>query len=129
MDGYLTSEALQALNALNAMAPGKKLSGFLIGHKRGHRFFVEKIFPAPLGFRLNFKNFSRLDRLFQDNVIGFYSLGAGEKQGKKLFQPFACGKMYLDGRRSGRKNLRFKASLIDFKGGFVLEPIKLILEK
>lgn len=129
MDGYLAAEALQALNALSTMAPGKKLWGFLIGHKRGHRFFVEKILPAPSGFRLNLDNFARLDLLFQDKIIGFFSLGGGAKERKELYHPFACGKMYLDGRPSRRKNLRFKAFFIDFKGRFVLEPIKLILEK
>jgi hypothetical protein len=85
MDGYLTSEALQALNALNAMAPGKKLSGFLIGHKRGHRFFVEKIFPAPLGFRLNFKNFSRLDRLFRTTLSVSIRSEPGRNKEKSSF--------------------------------------------
>jgi len=129
MDAFLAAEALQALNALNIISPSKKLAGFLIGHKRGRRFFVEKVLPAPAGFWPTLEDFARLDKLFEGKIIGLFAFGDAAKLKQHLFQPFACGRLFLEVRTREGRGLRFKARRLDFEGRFYLEPVELRLEK
>ena len=71
MDAYLTQEARQFLTAISLMS--SRASGLLLGHLRGHRFFVEKVFPFPKNSSISLKKLLRLQHHFQDSIIGFFS--------------------------------------------------------
>lgn len=128
MDAYLTAEARQSFEALNALAPGQKHFGFLIGHKRGHRFIVEKIFPAPAGFKIDPGNILRLDELFAGRAIGFYASGDVARLKAGLRQPAAAGRLLL-AVRTARRAPAIKAYAIDFDGRFRFIPLPLISEE
>jgi hypothetical protein len=125
MDAYLAAEALQALKALGSLSAKPALSGFLIGHKRGHRFFVEKIFPLPKGFQPTLEHYHGLNKLLGGKIIGFFAFPADAKEKQRLFQPFACGKMFLGVRFAKKGGLRFESYLIDYDNHFLAAPIKL----
>jgi len=125
MDAYLAAEAHQALMALGSLSAKPDLSGFLIGHKRGHRFFVEKIFPLPKGFRPKLENYHGLNRLLDEKIIGFFAFPAAAQYRQRLLQPFACGKLFLGVRVNKKGGLRFKSYLIDYADRFFAAPIKL----
>lgn len=128
MDAYITAEARQSFEALNSLAPGQKHLGFLIGHKRGHRFIVEKIFPAPAGFKIDPENILRLDELFAGRAIGFYASGDVARLKAGLRQPAAAGRLLLAVRTASGAPA-FKAYAIDFDGRFRFILLPLILEK
>ena len=128
MDAFLAAEARRTIDALDLISPGKNLSGFLLGHKRGKRYYIEALLPAPRGFHPNSENIIRLNRLFEDRIIGFFSFGPRSETGRNLLRPFACGRMVLEAL-SNKRGLRFRASRIDYQGRFVLEKIDLTVEK
>lgn len=125
MDAYLAAEAHQALEALGSLSAKPDLSGFLIGHKRGHRFFVENIFSLPKGFQPTLENYHDLNRLLDEKIIGFFAFPATTVHKRRFFQPFACGKMFLGVRVDKKTGLRFESYLIDYDDHFLAVPIKL----
>jgi len=128
MDAFLAADARRTIDALDLISPGKHLSGFLLGHKRGKRYYIEALLPAPRGFHPNSENIISLDRLFDDRIIGFFSLGPRSETGKDLLQPFASGRMFLEALPN-KRGLRFRASRIDYRGRFVRDKIGLTVEK
>jgi len=128
MDAFLTIEAQQTLRAVKAISPRRNAAGILIGHKRGRRFFVEKVFPVPRGFQPSLKNLEVLDAVFEGRIIGFFRINPGEKGERAFLQPFACGKLFLaiESRSSAESVLI--GYLIDYDGRYVLEQIPLVLE-
>ncbi len=124
MDAYLAPEARQALKALGSLSVKPGLSGFLIGHKRGHRFFVEKIFPLPRGFRPSLAHYHDLNLLLNGKIIGFFAFPADAGFKRRLLQPFACGKLFLEVRSGKRGTLHFKSLVIEYDDRFYAAPIK-----
>jgi hypothetical protein len=125
MDAYLAAEARQALIALGSLSAKPDLTGFLIGHKRGHRFFVEKIFPLPKGYRPTLEHYHGLNRLLDGKIIGFFAFPAHAQHRQRLLQPFACGKLFLGVRLNKRGILNFQSLVIDYDDRFFAAPIKL----
>ena len=129
MDAFISMEAQQALRAIKSIAPGKSVSGLLLGHKRGRRFVVERAFPAPSGFKPSPKSLHLLDGIFEGKIIGFFQFHPDERKERAFLQPAACGKLFLaiDSLPSGQSLLI--GCLIDYDGRFELEPIRVTLEE
>lgn len=125
MDAYLSQEAYQSLAALILISSSSNSDGLLIGHKRGHRFFVEKIFPSLPGFFPSLKKYHELDQLFNGKLLGFFSFKPDEKKIKKILAPFACGKLFLEINLIQQKKVAIKSYVIDYENDFFLLPVKL----
>jgi len=125
MDAYLSQEAYQSLAALILISSSSNSDGLLIGHKRGHRFFVEKIFPSLPGFFPSLKKYHELDQLFNGKLLGFFSFKPDEKKIKKILAPFACGKLFLEINLIQQKKMAIKSYVIDYENEFFLLPVKL----
>ena len=123
MDAYLSREACQSLEALTLIGSGANSDGLLIGHRRGHRYFVEKIFPALKGFSSFPQKYFELDKIFEGRLIGFFSMKPEERRIKKILAPFAYGKLFLKVHRKEKK-VAIGSFLIDYKEGFYLSPIR-----
>ncbi len=128
MDAYLSREAHHFFRGLNLTSPKPSQDGILIGHKRGHRFFVEKVFPAK-GFYSSLENYFALDKHFEGKLIGFFTYEADEKKKRKILLPFAYGQLFLDIRLTRKKKMAIKSYVIDYKKDFFLSPIDLKLSK
>lgn len=129
MDTYLSREAYQSLRALNIISSSSTSEGFLLGHKRGHRFFVEKIFPSMPGFFPSLKKYQELDQLFGGKLLGFFSFNPDEKKIKKILAPYACGKLLLKIKLNKQKKMTLQSYVIDYENEFFLFPIKLKSQK
>jgi len=129
MDAYLSEETYQSLAALILISPRSSSDGLLIGHKRGHRFFVEKIFPSLPGFFPSLKKYHELDQLFNGKLLGFFSFSPGEKKIKKILAPFACGKLFLEISSNQQKKMTIKSYVIDYENKFLLLPVKLTIHE
>ena len=125
MDSYLSQEAYKSLTALNIISSSSSSDGLLIGHKRGHRFFVEKILPSLPGFFPSLKKYHELDRLFNGKLLGFFSFSPDDKKIKKILTPFACGKLFLEISSNQQKKMTIKSYVIDYENEFLLLPVKL----
>ncbi len=125
MDAYLSREAYQSLTALWLVSPNSIPDGFLIGHKRGHRFFVEKIFPSLEGFFPCLEKYKELDEFFEEKILGFFTFRPDEKKIKKILAPFAYRKLFLEINHNSQKEMTIKPYIIDRDKEFLLVPIKL----
>ena len=125
MDSYLSQEAYKTLTALSIISSSSSSDGLLIGHKRGHRFFVEKILPSLPGFFPSLKKYHELDRLFNGKLLGFFSFSPDDKKIKKILAPFACGKLFLEISSNQQKKMTIKSYVIDYENEFLLLPVKL----
>jgi len=126
MDAYLSQEAYQSLAALNLISSSSNTDGLLIGHKRGHRFFAEKIFLSLPGFFPSLKKYHELDQFFNGKLMGFFSFNPDEKKIKKILAPFACGKLFLEISSNQQKKMTIKSYVIDYENEFLLLPVRLI---
>ncbi len=129
MDAYLSGEAHQSLAALSLIHPNSIPDGLLIGHKRGQRFFVEKIFSSMKGFFPSLKKYYEMDKLFDGKIIGFYSNSIDEKKIKKILAPFAFGKLFFEINLNPQKKMTIQSFVIDHEKKFILLPIKLNVSK
>lgn len=127
MDALLLEDALKSLQALNLIASSPSRDGFLLGHKRGPRFYIEKIFLSQKGFFSSIEQFFRLNRMFDGRIIGFFSFGADEKRIKKILSPHGFQKLLLTIRSNRRRPMTFKPYVIDFDSRFFLSKIALTL--
>jgi hypothetical protein len=124
MDAYLSREAFRSFEALGLIGPHGNPGGLLIGHKRGHRYFVESVFPALKNFSSFPEEYFHLDHLFKGKLIGFFTFGSGEESIKKVLAPFAYGKLLLEVRLQKEK-ISIKSFIIDYEEEFFLSPIRL----
>ncbi|MEW5901195.1 MAG: hypothetical protein AB1715_07020 [Acidobacteriota bacterium] len=125
MDVYLSEEALVFLRAQTLRGSGSRPSGLLLGHKRGGRFFVERVYPCPRRSFSQARGFWALEKLFHGKIIGFYAFGARTEKTAALNQPFAFNKVWLKLETPRRKKLNFQPSLIEYNGSFFLRPLSL----
>ena len=125
MDTYLSPEARQSLNVINLISSSSISDGLLIGHKRGHRFFVEKSLPSLPGFFSSLKKYHELDQLFNGKLLGFFSFNPDEKKIKKILAPFACGKLFLEISSNQQRKITIKSYVIDYENEFFLLPVGL----
>jgi len=129
MDVYLSREAYQFLISLNLFSSKPKMDGLLLGHKRGSRFFVEKILPAEKGFYSFFENYLAADKYFKGKLLGFFTFESDEKKIKKNLLPFNFGQLFLDIHSNKKKKMTIKSYIIDYENDFYLSPIDLRLPK
>jgi len=131
MDVYLEAEAESGLRAEALISPPASRRGVLLGHRRGPRYFVSRVFPLggrafPEAARLR-----ELDRLFGGRIIGYYAALAPSAGPESVLGPAACGRVFLrvrGGAGRGRK-LELKPAVIDYDGRFRLFPISLAGER
>jgi len=125
MDAYLSREAYHFFQGLNLTSLKPNTDGLLIGHKRGHRFFVEKAFPTKKGFYSSLENYFALDEHYGGKLIGFFTYEVDEKKIKKILLPFACGQLFFDIHLTKKKKMTIKSYIIDYKRDFFLSPVDL----
>ncbi len=125
MDAYLSREARQILEALSLVSSNSKSDGFLIGHKRGHRLFVEKILPSKEGFFPSLQTYHQLEEFFEGQLLGFFSFRTDEKKMSRLLAPYAYGKLFLEINSIPQNQLAITPYVVDYEKNFFLRPIKL----
>jgi hypothetical protein len=125
MEVFLSKEASQSFSALQCGLPNMNTDGFLIGHKRGNMFFVEKILPSSKGFFSSPQKYFKLKKKLGDKILGFYSFQMNERQLKKILTPFAYGKIFIRLDLDKTDRLEIKPFAIEHDQNFFLQPINL----
>jgi hypothetical protein len=127
MDVFIAEEAEAGLRADAPGVASEGRRGLLLGHRRGPRYFVARVFP--LGGRPfpDASRFRKLNRLFGGTVIGFYADRDPDRGPEGILQPFAYGKVFLLVSGSGirSRRLAIKPSVIEYDKKFYLSPISL----
>jgi hypothetical protein len=123
VDVFIIPEARREIEALRALRPAGGTWGILVGHKRGPRFFVEKILAAaPPGRLPDERAIEDLDRIWPDGVIGLVVVRPGAAFRKAVLAPAWYGKLVLQAGGSPAKPV-IKAGQVGFGRRFRLEPL------
>jgi hypothetical protein len=125
VDVFITPEARRELEALRAVRPRPSAWGVLIGHKRGFRFIVEKVFPAAGAAAAPSERLVReLDRVWSGRVIGLFAVRPGAAFKKAVLGPAWYGKLVLDLGLSARKQ-SVRPFVVEFERRFFLALVTL----
>lgn len=125
MEAFLSTEAIQSFAALQCSLPNTNTDGFLIGHKRGYMFFVERILPSQKGFFSSQKKYFELRQKLEDKIIGFYSFQTNESKLKKILSPLFYGKIFLRLDMDKSNRLDIQPFTIEHDQDFFLLPVSL----
>ena len=125
MEVFLSKESAQSFYALQCSLSNTNTDGFLIGHKRGDMFFIEKIIPSQKGFYSSQQKYFELREKLEDKILGFYSFLATENKLKKILTPLGYGKIFLRLDRDKSNQLDIKPFAIEHDQDFFLLPINL----
>jgi hypothetical protein len=124
VDVFLTSGAQADLGALRALQPPPGSWGLLLGHERGFRLFVERLFPVGRTGLPSGSSWRDLNRVWDGRVIGVFAHRPAASFKKRLLGPEFFGKLYLEKRISGSRP-GLKAYAVDHRGRFVFSPLAL----
>ena len=123
MDVHLTREAQQHLKAIHIVSP--KTHGLLIGHKRGHRFVVERILPTPKSFTFPLEKHMQLNQILEDSIIGFFSFDTDKSLLSRILVPFFTRKLFLEISQGKGNKTTINPFVIEYDKKFHLSPIKI----
>jgi hypothetical protein len=124
VDVFLTDDAERSLKALSLLSESGAC-GYLIGHRRGPRVYVEAVIPAGRGHAFGIEQFHLLDDLYDGRAVGFFFFRGGRRAESRILQPFAYGKIVLEARPGGRRAPALKAFSVEYDGRFTLSPVPL----
>jgi hypothetical protein len=126
VDVLITPEARREVEALRVIRPADSAWGILIGHKRGFRFIVEKVFPAGNGRALPSERLlAGLDGIWPGGVIGLFAVRPGAAFKKAILGPAWYGKLVLDLGSTARKQ-SIRSFTVEFERKFFLAGIPLV---
>jgi hypothetical protein len=125
MDVLIVPEARREIETLRTLRPDAGTWGVLVGHRRGPRYFVEKVVTAAPPQRLpDERVLEELDRIWPGGIIGLAVVRPGAAFRKAVLGPAWYGKLVLQPSGHAGK-LALKAGLVAFERRFRLEPVPL----
>jgi len=125
VDVLITREAALEIRALGIIGPGGPAWGFLIGRRRGPRFFVEKMLAAGRSDPGSaVRRFRETEGLWPGRVVGLYAVRPGAEIKRAVLGPFFYGKLFIE-LRFFRKGPAIRPFVVEFDGQFRFEPIPL----
>lgn len=123
---YLSDEVRRYFQLLVGCSFPENPTGFLVGHKKGTSFILESAFPGKKAFFNSPDEFWQTAQIFNQRLVGFYSLQPPAAYQEKLLQPLTTGFLFLHLELSDSGKLIYHPYLIDFDQGFYLKPLNLI---
>ena len=125
VDVFIARDAAADLEILNRLRPSPPLWGFLIGHMRGPRCFVERIFPAGAGAVLPSPvELDAIDRGLGRKVVGLFAVRPSAAFRRSVAGSYFYGRLVLD-VRPAKKGPALRAFAVEFDGKFLLVPTAL----
>ncbi len=124
MDVVIVPEARLDIGAVCALGPAPGTWGVLLGRKTGSRFYVERVFPAPLTTAPSAEAVDALDPVWEDRIIGLFAVRPGRDVRRAVLGPRFYGKLILD-IRPGKKGPEVRAYAVRRARGFFPSPIPL----
>jgi len=124
MDVLITREAELGIISMNALLrPKSPAWGLLLGHKRGPRFFVERILPAGgAGEVPDIGRLEDLNRLWEERIIGLFAVRPSAAFKRVVTGPYFYGKLFV-AIRPAKKGFSVKPSVVEFDRKFFLSAI------
>jgi hypothetical protein len=122
MDVFLTADAFRSLGAAAVLAR-TPVRGYLIGHRRGPRYYAEAVIPAPGIRAFSYTDIQSLDRIYDGRTIGLFMIGRSASAERPRLEPYACGRILIEAKRGAGPGIRIKAFVVEYNRRFVLKPV------
>jgi hypothetical protein len=123
VDALILPEARLEIEALRALRPEPSTWAFLIGHKRGHRAIVERVFPAGSGGRLpDERALAGLEAVWPGRVVGLLAVRPAAAFKKAVLGPAWYGKLVLLAAGPAKAPV-LRSFAVEFDRRFTLAPI------
>lgn len=125
VDVLITADAFLDIRTLVLLGPKPPAWGLLIGHKRGRRVFVERVFPAGPGAALPAPvRLEETDRTLGRRLVGLYAVRPSPAFKESVLGPYFYGRVFLD-IRVAKNRSKLKPYVIEFDQSFFLAPVRL----
>lgn len=124
MDVILGRDAEAVLRAAAATSRVPLLEGFLLGHRRGPVYYVERLLPFGPALDLREDDIRAAAEALGGTILGFFTLRPGASRRKRALRPAFCGMIYGEGVRPKRgRMVRLRMFRVDYGRGLVLAPL------
>ena len=123
MEVTLSREAELLIRAGRVPARTPPLEGYLLGHRRGPVFFVERLLPFGPVFSLSEDENRRIGRLFEGTILGRFSFRAGPARRRRVLRPGYYGTLFGQAGRGRTGRLRLEMFLVEYDRTFYLKPL------
>ena len=123
MEIILGREAEIFLRAVRIPARTPLLEGYLLGHRRGPVFFIERLLPFGPVFSLTQAENRGVGRLYEGTILGTFSFRAGPARRKRVLRPSYYGTLFGQAGRGRNGRLRLKVFLVEYDRKFYLKPL------
>ena len=125
VDVLIIPEARREIEAMRAFGPRPGTWGVLVGHKRGPRFIVEKMFPAGNADTApDERLLEGLEGVWPGGTIGLVAVRPGPAFLKAALGPAWFGKLVLQITGTAKAPV-LRSSVVGFEGKFRLVPVPL----
>jgi hypothetical protein len=123
VDALILPEARLEIEALRALRPKPSTWAVLIGHKRGHRAIVERVFPAGNGGHPpDERTLSALESIWPGRVVGLLAVRPGAAFKKAVLGPAWYGQLLLFAGGPAKSPV-LRPFTVEFGRRFTLAPI------
>jgi len=123
MEVTLSREAELLIRAGRVPARTPPLEGYLLGHRRGPVFFVERLLPFGPVFSLSEDENRRIGRLFEGTILGTFSFRTGPARRRRVLRPGYYGTLFGQAGRGRTGRLRLEMFLVEYDRTFYLKPL------
>ena len=124
VDVFLTSGARADFEALGILPPPPGTWGLLVGHERGFRLYVERIFPVGATGVPSPALREAWDGILEGRLVGFFAFRPAASFRRAILGPGFYRQLYLEAAGPGKRP-NLKAFAVDHKGRFFLSPLVL----
>ncbi|HSA94955.1 MAG TPA: hypothetical protein VLJ16_02810 [Acidobacteriota bacterium] len=125
MDVFIAPEARRELEALRVFRPRPGTWGVVVGHRRGARFIVEKVWPAGASGTVPDENLpAGLDVVWPARTVGLIAVRPGAAFRRAACGPAWYGKVLLE-LTGPPEAPRVRTFVVEFERKFFLAPIGL----
>ncbi|MBN1937972.1 MAG: hypothetical protein JW843_00165 [Candidatus Aminicenantes bacterium] len=129
MDIFLTTGAFRTLTAAGRLASAGGCRGFLLGHRRGDRVYIESALPSPRSAWPSLESFYALDADLERKIVGFFIWKPSAAARMPLLQPFGTGKVLVELSGPAGKKPVLSGAVVDYEGRFIFRRIPVIVER
>lgn len=124
MDVVFGREARDFLRAVCVPVRIPVLEGFLLGHRRGPVFFVERMLPFGPVFSLTEDDIRRIGRIFDGTLLGAFTFRPAPARRKRILSPSFYGTLFgQSAGPTGSGRIRLDMFLVDYDRTFTLKPL------
>jgi hypothetical protein len=123
MDVILSREAEVLLRAGRVPGRTPPLEGYLLGHRRGPVYYIERLVPFGPVFSLTEGEGRRIGRIFNGAILGTFTFRAGQARRRRILRPAFYGTLFGQAGRGRTGQAHLDMFRVEYDRKFYLKPL------